>query len=63
LKFTPCPEFITDVLKFLSTPVNAEIRSDICAYWKHVSSMVDTAGGKSNSILSFVAKAALTLVT
>ena len=35
--------------------------NDICAYWVHVSNMVDTVGEKKYQHLSFVAKAALTL--
>jgi len=34
---------------------------DICAYWKHVSTMVDTDGQKKYEHLSFIGKAALTL--
>jgi len=40
------------------TPINLVW---ICAYWKHVSSVLDTAGEKKFEHLSFVAKAALTL--
>ena len=34
---------------------------DVCAYWVHVSNMVDTVGEKKYQHLSYVAKAALTL--
>ena len=34
---------------------------DICAYWQHVSTMVDTAGEKKYERLGYIAKAALTL--
>jgi len=34
---------------------------DICAYWKHVLTLVDTFGEKMYEHLTFVAKAALTL--
>jgi len=34
---------------------------DICAYWQHVSTTVDTAGEKKYEHLGYIAKAALTL--
>lgn len=42
-----------------SDPSNA--CQDICAYWQHVSTMVDAAGDKKYKHLGYVAKAALTL--
>jgi len=39
----------------------AKFCNDICAYWLHVSNIVDTVGEKKYQHLSFVAKAALTL--
>ena len=35
--------------------------NDICAYWLHVSNMVDTVEEKKYKNLSYIAKAALTL--
>jgi len=34
---------------------------DVCPYWKHVSTVLDSAGEKKHEHLGFVAKAALTL--
>ena len=40
----------------------ANFCNDICSSWLHVSNMVDTVGGKNCQHLSYVAKAALTLL-
>ena len=44
-----------------SQPDTLNAGQDICAYWQHVSTMVDTAGEKKYEHLGSIAKAALTL--
>ena len=44
-----------------SQPDTLNAGRDICDYWQHVSTIVDTAGEKKYEHLSYIAKAALTL--
>ena len=56
-----CSEWLLCTSDSALDRTTAEFRNDICAYWLHVSNMVDTVGEKNYQHLSFVAKAALTL--
>ena len=58
---TVCSEWLLYASDSVLDSTAANISNDICAYWVHVSNMVDTVGEKKYQHLSYVAKASLTL--
>jgi len=58
---TVCSEWLLYASDSALDSTTAKFSTDICAYWVHVSNMVDTVGEKKYQHLSYVAKAALTL--
>jgi len=58
---TVCSEWLLYASDSALDRTTAEFRNDICAYWLHMSNMVDPVGEKKYQHLRFVAKAALTL--
>jgi len=58
---TVCSEWLLYASDSALDSTTAKFSNDICAYWVHVSNMVDTVGEKKYQHVSFVAKAAPTL--
>ena len=61
LCYTICSEWLLYASDSALDSTTAKFSNDICAYWVHVSNMVDAVGEKKYQHLSYVAKAALAL--